>query len=235
MADDAVEQLKKAAAVRAADWITDGMRLGLGTGSTIRHLVSHMGERRRAGDWQDILCVPTSVQTERQAAEEGIPLTTLEECPELDLTIDGADEVDPSLNLTKGLGGALLREKIVATASSKLVIIVDAAKLVDRLGTRSPLPVEVEAFGASTHAAYFRSLGARPSIRTLDSGAPFTTDGGNLIYDCAFPDGIDDPYELQWSLRSRPGIIESGLFLDMAEAVIVADTAGVRVLNRNSP
>ncbi len=228
-----VEELKKGAAVRSAEWIRDGMRLGLGTGSTIRHLVEHIGERRRGGDWRDIVAVPTSIQTERLAEAEGIPLTTLEDHPALDLTIDGADEVDPGLNLIKGLGGALLREKIVAAASEQLVIVVDDAKLVDRLGSRSPLPVEVDKFGASVHSGFFRSLGANPGLRSRPSGGIFTTDGGHLIYDCDFPDGIEDAESLEAKLQARPGIIETGLFLGMAEAVVVASASGVRVLERN--
>ena len=177
----AVESLKREAAVRAAEWIRDGMVVGLGTGSTVRHLLDHIAERRAAGAWQNIVGVPTSEQTTARARELGIPLRTLGEAPDVDLTIDGADEVDPELRLIKGLGGALLREKIVASASRELVIIVDESKVVERLGTRAPLPVEVDPFGAALQPAFLRSLGAEPALRRGPDGEPLVTDGGNLI------------------------------------------------------
>lgn len=228
----AVESLKREAAVQAAEWIRDGMVVGLGTGSTVRHLLDHVAERRAAGEWADIVGVPTSEQTRVRARELGIPLRTLEEAPEVDLTIDGADEVDPDLRLVKGLGGALLREKIVATASRELVIIVDEGKLVDRLGTRAPLPVEVDPFGAALQPAFFRSLGCEPALRRTAEGAPLVTDGGNLIFDCRFPDGIADPEGLEAALDRRVGIVENGLFLGFATAVVVAGSGGVRVIRR---
>ena len=226
------DALKRAAAKRSAEWIRSGMRLGLGTGSTIRFLLEELGQRLRAGSLQDVVGVPTSEATRARAAELGIPLTTLERCPRLDLTIDGADEVDPGLELVKGLGGALLREKIVAAASDAMVVVVDEGKVVERLGTRAPLPVEVDPFGAAVHEPFFRSLGARPELRRGRDGEPYVTDGGNLIYDCHFPDGIGGPAEMEGRLNRRPGVLENGLFVGIASHVVVASAAGVRVLSR---
>lgn len=224
------ERLKEAAARRAAEWITDGMAVGLGTGSTVRYLLHEIADRRGRGEWKRIVGVPTSEATARSAAGLDIPLSTLDEHPHLDLTIDGADEVDPELRLIKGLGGALLREKIVATASESVVIVVDAAKLVERLGTRAPLPVEVDPFGRTVHEPFIRGLGAEPSLRRAGDGEPLVTDGGNLIYDSRFPDGISDPEEVAARLNARPGIVEHGLFLGIASAVVVAEESGTRVL-----
>jgi ribose 5-phosphate isomerase A len=224
--------LKRRAAERAAEWIRDGMTVGLGTGSTVRHLLDHLAERRAAGEWGSIVGVPTSEQTAARAHELGIPLRTLDEAPEVDLTIDGADEVDPELRLIKGLGGALLREKIVAVASRRLVIIVDESKVVPKLGTRSPLPVEVDPFGAAVQPPFLRSLGAEPTLRPGPGGDPLVTDGGNLIYDCRFFRGIDDPEGLEARLDHRVGVMENGLFLGLASAVVVAGSGGVRVMER---
>jgi ribose 5-phosphate isomerase A len=226
---DAREALKRAAARRAAEWIQEGMTLGLGSGSTVRHLLEHIGERRAAGAWQGVVGIPTSEETARQARALGIPLTTLEERPEVDLTIDGADEVDPELRLIKGLGGALLREKLVATASAGLVIMVDASKEVERLGTLAPLPIEVDPFGAAIQPGFLRGLGGEPQLRRRADGSAFVTDGGNHILDCRFPEGIDDPERLAAALDARPGIMEHGLFLGLATAVVVASEQGVRV------
>lgn len=226
------ESLKRRAAERAAEWIRDGMTVGLGTGSTVRHLLDHLAERRAVGEWGSIVGVPTSEQTAARARELGIPLRTLDEAPGVDLTIDGADEVDPELRLIKGLGGALLREKIVAVASRRLVIIVDESKVVAKLGTRSPLPVEVDPFGAAIQLPFLRSLGADPTLRPGPGGDPFVTDGGNLILDCRFPGGIDDPEELEARLDGRVGVMENGLFLGLASAVVVAGSGGVRVMER---
>ncbi|HEU0015919.1 MAG TPA: ribose-5-phosphate isomerase RpiA [Longimicrobium sp.] len=225
------EALKRAAAERAAEWIRDGMTLGLGTGSTVRHLLDVIAERRAAGDWGSIAGIPTSVDTERRATALGIPLTTLEQRPRVDLTIDGADEVDPALRLIKGLGGALLREKIVAAASAALVIVADESKVVERLGTKAPLPVEVDPFGAAIQPAFLRSLGADPVLRVRD-GQPVVTDGGNRVYDCRFAAGIADPEALEARLALRPGVLESGLFLGMATAAVIAGADGVRVMER---
>jgi ribose 5-phosphate isomerase A len=225
------EALKRAAAERAAEWIRDGMTLGLGTGSTVRHLLDVIAERRAGGEWRGVVGVPTSVDTERRATRLGIPLATLAERPRIDLTIDGADEVDPELRLIKGLGGALLREKIVAAASASLVIVADATKVVSRLGTKAPLPVEVDPFGEPIQPGFLRSLGAEPVLRRRADGAPLVTDGGNHIFDCRFADGIGDAEALEARLALRPGIIETGLFLGLATAAVIAREGGVEVMH----
>lgn len=232
MGDPGADALKQAAARRSAERIRDGMKLGLGTGSTVRYVLEEIAERRGRGEWKSVVGVPTSVDTERRARQLGIPLGTLDEHPRLDLTIDGADEVDPSLDLIKGLGGALLREKIVAMASAEVVIVVDAAKLVERLGTRAPLPVEVDPFGHTVHADFFGELGAAPGLRAADGGEPVITDGGNVVYDLRFENGIADPGGIGARLDARPGVVENGLFLGIATAVVVADPGGTRVLER---
>jgi ribose 5-phosphate isomerase A len=226
------DELKQAAAVRAADWVESGMTVGLGTGSTIRFLLEELALRMRLDRLERIRGVPTSEDTARRSVALGIPLISLEEAGELDLTIDGADEVDSELRLIKGLGGALLREKIVAAASRRLVIVVDESKMVERLGTRAPLPVEVEPFGRRVHESFFRELGADPVLRVQDDNLPFRTDGGHFIYDCSFEAGINDPEELERRLDTRPGIIESGLFLGMANHIVIARSEGLQVMNR---
>jgi ribose 5-phosphate isomerase A len=231
-AGNQADELKRAAAVRAADWVESGMTVGLGTGSTIRFLLDELALRMQQGKLKGIRGVPTSEDTARRSVDLGIPLITLEQAGELDVTIDGADEVDPELRLIKGLGGALLREKIVAAASRRLVIVVDASKMVQILGTRAPLPVEVEPFGRRVHEAFFRELGANPVLRVADGESPFHTDGGHLIYDCRFENGIADPEALELRLNARPGIIESGLFLGMADHIVVARPEGLEVMNR---
>lgn len=232
MAEPAGEELKRQAAVRAAEWIEEGMVVGLGTGSTVRHLLEEIGRRRAAGEWRRIACIPTSQQTTVRAQGLGIPLTDLATHPVVDLTIDGADEVDPALDLIKGMGGALLREKIVAAASRLLVIIIDESKSVRRLGMRSPLPVEVEPFGAAIQPEFLRALGAEPTLRLAPAGGPLVTDGGNWIYDCRFPDGIEDSAAMEIALNRRPGIVENGLFIGLADRVVVAAEGGTRVQSR---
>ncbi|HEX6941219.1 MAG TPA: ribose-5-phosphate isomerase RpiA [Longimicrobiales bacterium] len=224
------ERQKRRAAERAVEFVEDGMVLGLGTGSTARHVLEVLAERREAGELRRIVGVPTSRETSRLARELGIPLTSLEDEPRLDLTIDGADEVGPELGLIKGLGGALLWEKIVATASDRLVIVVDEGKLVDRLGERAPLPVEVVPFGWTTHLAYLDLLGAQPMLRRGPDGNPFTTDGGHYLLDCRFDEGILEPDRIERELRQRVGVVETGLFLGLADTVVVGGEAGVRVL-----
>jgi ribose 5-phosphate isomerase A len=214
---------KQLAAEAAMEFLADGMVIGLGTGSTadffLRALSAALKERRL----REIVGVATSRQSERRAMELGIPLTTLAQRPRLDVTVDGADEVDPNLDLIKGLGGALLREKIVAQNSSRLIIIVDAGKTVGKLGSKSPLPVEVAMFAHETHAAFLKKLGAEPTLRRLADGSAFVTDNGNHIYDCRFSQGIDDPHALANHLRERAGIVEGGLFLGMASVALIAD------------
>jgi len=222
------ETLKRAAGLEAAGLVEAGMRIGLGTGSTVAHFLLFLSERITRGGLRNVLGVPTSLWTAQKARDLGIPLTSLAEHPFLDLTIDGADEVGPAMNLIKGLGSALLREKMVAQASSRLAIIVDDAKVVDKLGRISPVPVEVVQFGWEVHDTFLESQGARPVVRRREDGQPLTTDNGNYIIDCHFPDGIDDPDALDAALASRAGIVESGLFLAMATEVIVGAKDGVR-------
>lgn len=226
-------ELKRRAAQRAAEWIRDGMAIGLGTGSTVRYLLDEIAARRADGEWQNLVGVPTSEDTAARARQLEIPLASLAEHPVLDLTIDGADEVDPSLNLIKGLGGALLREKIVAAVTRRFVIIADASKRVQRLGTRAPVPVEVDPFSESIQPPFLTSLGAEVEMRRLPDGAPLLTDGGNLIYDCRFPDGIDDPAALEIRLNNRPGVVENGLFVGMADHAVIAAPEGIQVLSRD--
>lgn len=228
----AVERMKREAARHAARWIEDGMRVGLGTGSTIRYLLEEIAEQRGAGRWGSIVGVPTSEATRAHAERLGIPLATLAEHPELDLTIDGADEVDPALDLVKGLGAALLREKVVASVSRTLVIVVDESKVVPRLGTRAPLPVEVDPFAAPVVEPFLAGLGARPVLRRDAAGDAIVTDGGNRILDCHFPDGIADAGTLERALNDRVGVMENGLFLGMADHVVVAGSGGTEVRSR---
>jgi ribose 5-phosphate isomerase A len=222
------ETLKRAAGIEAAGLVEAGMRIGLGTGSTVAHFLLFLSERINRGGLRNVLGVPTSLWTAQRARDLGIPLTSLAEHPFLDLTVDGADEVDPNMDLIKGLGSALLREKMVAQASSRLAIIADDGKVVDRLGQISPVPVEVVQFGWEAHEKFLQAQGARPVIRQRDDGQPLTTDNGNYIIDCHFPDGIADPQALDAALAARAGIVESGLFLGMATEVIIGAQDGVR-------
>ena len=226
------EQLKRAAAEKAVGLVEDGMKLGLGTGSTARHVLEVLAERRKRGELINIMGVPTSRATQDLANSLGIPLTTLDQHPHLDLAIDGADEVDPDLNLMKGLGGALLWEKIVASAAERVVIVADESKLVQRLGDRAPVPVEVVPFAYQIHIPFMEDLGGKPRLRMNDGGTPFISDGGHYIIDCYFEDGISDAWRLEAELKHRAGIVETGLFLDMAESVVVAAAGGINVLAR---
>ncbi len=206
--------------------------IGLGTGSTVRPLLEFLGERVAAGTLREVLAVPTSDDTATRCRALGIPLTTLEEHPRLDLAIDGADEVAPGLDLIKGLGGALLREKLVVRAARRFVVVADASKKVRRLGTRAPVPVEVVAFGWSTHLPFFEKLGAEPVLRLAADRRPFVTDEGHYIVDCRFPRGIPDPRALARALGNRTGIVEDGLFLGMAHAAVIAGARGVSLIER---
>ena len=215
------EDAKERAALQAMEFVAPGMVVGLGSGSTAAYAVEAIAERLQSGELHDIVGIPTSARTREHAASLGIPLTTLDQRTRIDVTIDGADEVDPSGSLIKGGGGALLWEKIVAAASEQFVIVVDDSKLVDRLGLRAALPVEVMPFGWKTHVDPVRALGAEPQLRLGSGGAPFITDSGHYLLDCRFPDGIDDPEFVERTLRSRPGVVETGLFLGMAPEVMV--------------
>ena len=228
-----IPQLKQEAGGRAVDFVESGMVVGLGHGSTAIFAVRCIAQLLREGRLQDVLGVPCSRQVEAKARELGIPLTTLDQHPTVDLTIDGADEIDPDLNLIKGGGGALLREKIVAQASRREIIVVDESKLSPALGTHWPVPVEVTPFGWRTQSAYLESLGAQATLRIENDGTPFRTDQGNLILDCHFGP-ISDPNQLAARMNQRAGIVEHGLFLGLATDVIVASAEGVRHLKVDS-
>jgi ribose 5-phosphate isomerase A len=223
------DALKKVAAEKAVEQIKSGMALGLGSGSTAGYAIDKIGRLWQAGTLTDIVGVPTSEAAANRARQYGLPLTTLNEQPELDLAIDGADEVDPGLNLIKGLGGAMLREKMVVLAARRFVVLVDGSKLVDKLGTRAPLPVEVVQFGWKTQVRWLEALGCIPALRGGEE-QPFITDNGNYIIDCTFPNGIDDPAVLATVLRARVGLVEHGLFLKMAHQVIAAKVDGIQSL-----
>jgi ribose 5-phosphate isomerase A len=217
---------KRDAAERAVERVGSGMVLGLGSGSTAAYAVEAIGRRVAAGRLHDIVGIPTSRETQDLARKWGIPLTTLDDHAVVDVTIDGADEVDPAGNLIKGGGGALLWEKIVAAATRTYIIIVDGSKLVERLGERFALPVEVMPFGWRTHLAAIRDLGAEPGLRTRADGEPYLTDGGHYLLDCRFAGGIADPGAVDAALHARPGVVETGLFLGMRPQVIVGRGAG---------
>ena len=225
---------KRAAAARAVEFVRPGMKLGLGTGSTAKHFVDLVGERVRAG--LDIVAVPTSEATRAQAEACGIRLTTLDETPALDLTVDGADEIDPHLSLIKGGGGALLREKIVAAASDRMIVISDPSKLVPTLG-RFPLPVEVTPFGfTATLRAVEKAIAAIQlagplSLRLGKDGNPFVTDGGHWIIDAAL-ERIDDPKAMAHALSGIPGVMEHGLFVGLAQTAIIGGPDGIKIIER---
>lgn len=215
--------MKKIAAERAVDeYVKDRMNVGLGTGSTAFYAIHRVGELVAGG--MDLTCVATSEETERIAKDLGIRVVDLSEVNSLDVTIDGADEVTRQLQLIKGLGGALVREKIVAASTIDQIIVVDESKLVDSLGKECPLPVEVMVFGHDKTKRMLERQGCKAVLRMRD-GAPFMTDNGNYIYDCKF-DGIANPYFLESRLDTIPGVVENGLFLNMTTAVFVARSDG---------
>jgi ribose 5-phosphate isomerase A len=226
--------LKRQAAARALDFVQPGMRLGLGTGSTARYFVELLAERVRAG--LAIVGVPTSEATRADAHRLGIPLTTLDETPALDLTVDGADEIAPDLSLIKGGGGALLQEKIVASASARMTVIADESKWVQSLG-RFPLPIEVVPFGlAVTRQAVEKAAAASgcpgvARLRRAQNGHPFVTDSGHFILDAGL-ERIDDPRSLAARLAAIPGVVEHGLFIELANTAIISGPNGVRIVAR---
>ncbi|MBI5015497.1 MAG: ribose-5-phosphate isomerase RpiA [Deltaproteobacteria bacterium] len=231
---DGFGPLKDQAAARAVALVESGMVVGLGHGTTAAHALRRLAERLRVGEVRDVMGVPCSRFVEAEAARLGVPLTTFEAHPVLDLTIDGADEVSPELDLLKGRGGALLREKIVAQASRRVAIVVDESKLSPCLGTRRPVPVEVLPFGCCSQVRYLESLGARVVPRKADGRTLFVTDQGNLILDCDFGP-LSEPRRLADQLGARAGIVEHGLFLGLATEVIVAGPGGIRHLRRGGP
>ncbi len=222
-------QYKQQAAERAVDFVEPGMLVGLGSGSTAVFAVRRLAELLYEGKLEHILGFATSKAVSKEAQKLGIPMMAEEMERAVDLTIDGADEVDPDLNLIKGGGGALLREKIVAQNSRRVVIVCDDSKLSPRLGTSRAVPVEVLSFGWRSQLRYIESLGARVAVRQSGSGSPFVTDSGNMILDCNFGP-IASPAELAVSLSARAGIVEHGLFLSLATDVIISGREGVRHL-----
>ncbi|MDE2332897.1 MAG: ribose-5-phosphate isomerase RpiA [Bradyrhizobium sp.] len=231
-----MDELKRQAAARAIEQVDNGMRLGLGTGSTAKHFVELLGERVRAG--LDVVGVPTSEVTRADALRCGIRLTTLDDIDRLDLVVDGADEIDPTLNAIKGGGGALLREKIVAAASDRMIVIADDSKWVATLG-RFPLPVEVIPFGlAATRRAMARAfaeggVSGQMVVRKAKDGHVFVTDGGHWIVD-AHLERITDAPRLAGLLNAIPGVVEHGLFIGLASTVILAGSQGIRVVERGN-
>jgi ribose 5-phosphate isomerase A len=224
--------LKQQAAKQALTYVRSGMVLGLGTGSTTTYFIEMLGDQLKAGALENIAGVPTSEKTAALAHAVGIPLTDLADHARLDLAVDGADEVDPALNLIKGLGRALLREKIVEIHAERFLVIVDESKLVPILGTLGPLPVEIVPFQAKAHVRWLNTLGCRAELWREEDDAPVVTDNGNNLARCWFPDGIADPHALARAMAGQPGIVEHGLFLDMSSAVIVAAREEIQVLER---
>jgi ribose 5-phosphate isomerase A len=229
--------LKQQAADRALTYVRDGMVLGLGTGSTTTHFIRMLGVKLRSSELKEVVGVPTSEGIAELARAEGIPLVQLarlsphQAVPNLDLAIDGADEIDASLNLIKGLGRALLREKIIETHADLLLIIADRSKLVPRLG-QGPLPIEIVQFEHGAQLRWLRSLGCRAELWLEKNGEPIITDNGNYLVRCWFTDGIPDAYQLARVLADQPGIVEHGLFLDMADTAIIAGEKGIQIKER---
>lgn len=220
---------RQLAAKRALDYVEHGMTIGLGTGSTATCMLYELAARLADGRLQHIVGVPTSERTAILARELGIPLATLEQRPRLDLALDGADEIDPKLRLIKGLGGAMLREKIVAASADCFVVMASASKRVAHLGERSPLPVEVVAFGMPFCLRRLAALGSEPALRRNQHGTPFVTDEGHLILDCYFGI-IDDPEALESAINAIPGVVAHGLFLGMTSLAVIAGPDGVTEL-----
>lgn len=223
--------LKQAAAERAVELVRDGMVLGLGTGSTAAFAVDKLGALWASGELKEIVGVASSERTAAQARALGIPLRSLDEVAQVDLAIDGADEVDANLDLIKGLGGALLREKQIELRSQRFVVVVDDGKLVGRLGTRAPLPVEVDPSSWQAETSWLQDLECNPILRGGQE-QPFVTDNDNWILDCHFPTGIETPERLAQLLDQRRHVRAHGLFLGMASDVIVASNEGIRTMRR---
>jgi ribose 5-phosphate isomerase A len=220
-----VMSAKEAAGRRAADMVATGTIVGLGTGSTVWFTLVRLAERIQS-EGLEIVGVPTSRDTTDKATELGIPLVGLGEVEAIDFTIDGADEIDGEFQMIKGGGGALLREKVIASITKREAIIVGADKVVDKLGTTFLLPVEVASFALPTVSRAIAALGCEPVLRLSDPGVALTTDNGNQILDCRFPDGIDDARALETQLATIPGVVESGLFIDLAHVLIIGKEDG---------
>lgn len=220
--------MKKLAAEKAVEYVESGMTLGLGTGSTVEYALKKLGEMVKNG--LDIKGIPTSMHTRKIAKEESISLTTLEENPEIDLTIDGADEVDSELNLIKGGGGALTREKIVAYHSKREIIVIDETKVVKALGIDFPLPVEVVKYGWPSTKNKLEEFGCNVKLRKIMED-PYITDNSNYILDCEFV-RIDNPEQLEVDINNIPGVVENGLFIGLTDDVIVGSKQGIKTLTR---
>lgn len=226
--------LKQQAAAHALTYVQSGMALGLGTGSTTAYFTEMLGECLISGALSDIKIVPTSESTRARARALEIPITSLADHHKLDLAVDGADEVDPELNLIKGLGRALLREKVVEIHADQFVVIVDETKLVNHLGSLGPLPVEILPFEHQAHVRWLNTLGCRAELWLGQDGKPIITDNSNYLVRCWFTQGITNTAILARQLADRPGIVEHGLFLGMADRVIVASQEGVRIMERKT-
>lgn len=226
-----IEALKQVAGEKAVEFVESGMVIGLGTGSTAVHAVRKIGRLWQDGTLTNIVCIPTSEETAREAEKFQLPLTTFDQHPKIDITIDGADEIDPNFDLIKGLGGALLREKIVATSSKRMVVVADERKDVAQLGTRAPVPVEVIPFAERPVWERLTALGARIEKR-MNGDLPFITDEQNIILDSYFDGGIVNPKQLDTQLLAIPGVVDHGLFLGIATDVILATSEGIVVRKR---
>jgi ribose 5-phosphate isomerase A len=224
------EEYKKQAGEEAVKHIEDGMILGLGTGSTVEYTIRKLGQMVKDG--LKIEGIPTSIHTKRIAKEENIPLTTLDEHPDIDVTIDGADEVDSYLNLVKGGGGALTREKIIAFNSEKVIIVVDDSKIVKALGIDFPLPVEIVKFGWTSTKKTLEAFGCEVKLREIMQGEPFITDNGNYILDCEF-ERIENPEQMEIDINCVPGVVETGLFINLVNEVIVGSKQGILTLDKD--
>ena len=225
------EELKKLAGEKAVDYIDDEMIVGLGTGSTVEYTLKKLGKLVRSG--LKIKGIPTSVHTKRMAVKQEIPLTTLEENPVIDITIDGADEVDSDLNLIKGGGGALAREKIIAFNSKRVIIVIDDSKIVKALGIDFPLPVEVLKFGWTSTQKTLEELGCNVDLRKIMGNEPYITDNSNYILDCEF-ERIEDPEQLEIDINNIPGVVENGLFIGLVDEVIVGGKQGILTLGKET-
>lgn len=223
---------RQQSALRALDEVRDGMVLGLGSGRTATHFIDLLGQKYQSGGIKDLRGVPTSEASAARARRWGIPLVSLAAVQELDLAVDGADEVDPALNLIKGLGRALLREKIVEIHARRLLIVVDESKLSPRLGLKCPVPVEIVPFEADVQLRWLNRLASRAEYYREPDGSVIHTDNGNPLALCWFDGGMDNPAEIARQMAERPGIVEHGLFLGMADQVIVAGADGFRILER---
>ena len=221
---------KERAAIEAISYIRNGMVVGLGSGSTSEYFINALGQAIRDGRLRDLHCVSTSISSDKLAHSLGMAVITLKEAGIVDVAVDGADEIDPQLNLIKGLGGALVREKIIEQSSRRFICIADETKLVERLGIRCPLPVEVIPFCHDTHEAFFHSLGGTPRLRTNADASPYITDNGNYIYHLKFNEGIASAKDMDRKLRSRAGVVGTGLFLSMCDLALIGSDTTVRTL-----